>query len=92
MTWTIDEIAAEGGSGVVSVVVRVMSAGNLTNIAFANSTENKTVVNKTSDNVTVIPNVELSMDKRANVTKAVVGDKVEFSITVTNGGFLGYFA
>ena len=84
-TWTIDSIAASQ-SFTVTLIVNVTSAGNVTNTAFANCNENKTVVNKTSDNVTVGPNVKLTMDKVANVTEAYVGDDIKFTITVTNNG------
>ena len=84
-TWTIDSIAS-GKSAVVTLVVNVTSAGNVTNTAFANCNENKTVVNKTSENVTVGPNVKLTMDKVANVSSVVVGDLVEYTITVRNDG------
>ena len=83
--WTIDKI--ESGDAVeVILVVNVTSAGNLANTAFANSSENDTVVNKTSDNVTVNPNVELGIIKKANVTSVVVGDLIKFTIVVTNNG------
>ena len=84
-SWTISSIAA-GKSETVTLVVNVTSAGNLSNTAFANSKDNDTVVNKTSDNVTVVPNVILNITKEANVTEAVVGDVVEFTITVKNNG------
>ena len=84
-TWTIDKIEA-GNAVEVILVVNVTSAGNLANTAFANSSENDTVVNKTSDNVTVNPNVELGIIKKANVTSAVVGDLIKFTIVVTNNG------
>ena len=84
-TWTIASIAA-GHFEEVVLVVNLTSAGNLSNTAFANSSENDTVVNKTSDNVTVVPNVELGVVKVANVTSAVVGDNIEFTIIVTNDG------
>ncbi len=84
-SWTISSIAA-GHSADVVLVVNVTGAGNLSNTAFANSSENDTVVNKTSDNVTVVPNVELDITKKANVTSAVVGDNIEYTIVVSNNG------
>ena len=85
VTWTIDSIVA-GKFAVVTLIVNVTSVGNVTNTAFANCNENKTVVNEASDNVTVGPNVKLTMDKVANVTEAYVGDDIKFTITVTNNG------
>ncbi|MBR0271626.1 MAG: DUF11 domain-containing protein, partial [Methanobrevibacter sp.] len=84
-SWTIAKIEA-GRSVEVVLVVNVTAAGNLSNTAFANSSENKTVVNKTSDNVTVVPNVELVISKKANVTSAVVGDLIDYTISVKNDG------
>ena len=85
VTWTIDSIAA-GKSAEVYVIVNVTSAGDVTNTVFANCDENKTVVNKTSDNVTADPNVNLKVSKSVNVTEAYVGDDIKFTITVTNNG------
>ena len=66
VTWTIDSISA-GKSATVTLVVNVTAVGNVTNTVFANSDENKTVVNKTSDDVTADPNVDLVMDKVAKL-------------------------
>ncbi|WP_296809115.1 hypothetical protein [uncultured Methanobrevibacter sp.] len=59
-TWTIDKIKA-GKSASVVLVINVTQAGRLNNTVFTNSSENKTVVNKTNNNITVIPNVILSL-------------------------------
>ena len=85
-SWTIDKIEAKQ-STTVTLFVNVTGVGNITNTAFANCNENKTVVNKTSNNVTAIPNVVLSVVKEANVTEPVlVGDKIKYTIVVTNNG------
>ena len=85
VTWSIAKIEA-GKSAEVYVIVNVTAAGNLTNVVFANSKDNDTVVNKTSDNVTVDPNVDLDLTKVANVTSAVFGDLIKYTITVKNNG------
>ena len=86
VTWTIDKIEA-GKSVEVYVIVNATAAGNLTNIAFANSNENKTVVNKTSDNVTVNPDVKLNITKELVTTGDIyAGDNITYVIVVTNKG------
>ncbi|MBR0370234.1 MAG: DUF11 domain-containing protein, partial [Methanobrevibacter sp.] len=85
VTWGISSIAA-GESKSVYLVVNVTDEGNVSNTVFANSEDNKTVVNKTSDNVTVTYDVELTIDKYANVTEAVVGDSIEYTIVIVNNG------
>ncbi|WP_296798483.1 DUF11 domain-containing protein, partial [uncultured Methanobrevibacter sp.] len=84
-TWTIDKIET-GKSARFVLVIKVIQAGKLNNTFFANSSENKTVVNRTSDNITVIPNVVLSVDKSVDVSYVVVGDLVKYIIIVHNDG------
>ena len=84
-TWTIDKIEA-GKSASVVLVINVTQAGKLNNTVFANSSENKTVVNKTNNNITVIPNVILSLTEVTNVTEAIVGDSIKYTITIHNSG------
>ena len=83
VTWTIEKIEA-GKLATVELNVSAQSVGKINNTAYAYSKENNTVVNGTSDNVTVGPNVELEISKTANVTEAVVGDSIEYTITVKN--------
>ena len=86
-TWTINKIKA-GKSVEIHIIVNATAAGNLTNVifAFANSAQNKTVVNKASDKITVIPNIILSLTEITNVTEAVVGDSIKYTITIHNSG------
>ncbi|WP_296886160.1 DUF11 domain-containing protein, partial [uncultured Methanobrevibacter sp.] len=84
-TWTIAKIEA-GKSASVVLVINVIQAGKLNNTVFTNSYENKTIVNKTSDNITVIPNVILSLTEVTNVTEAVVGESIKYTITIHNSG------
>jgi uncharacterized repeat protein (TIGR01451 family) len=84
ITWIIPFIA-NGTSESVWVQVRVLTNGTFTNVAAVNSTENRTT--STNDtNVTVDPKVNLTVIKKANVTVAIVGDYVQFEITVINNG------
>ena len=85
VTWSIDSLAA-GESANVTVVVRVLTAGSVSNNVSVVSRENDTVVTNSSDDIPVIPNVELDVVKVANVTAVKVGDNVEFTIVVTNNG------
>ena len=87
VTWNIAEINSKGSSS-VELIVKVIAAGNLTNTVFANSTENKTVVNKTSDNITVNQDIRLNVTKivQGDVTEVYVGDSIVYIITVTNNG------
>ena len=84
-TWTIDKIETNKSTSIV-LVINVTQAGKLNNTVFTNSSENKTVVNKTNNNITVIPNVILSLTEVTNVTEAVVGDMIKYTITVHNSG------
>ena len=85
VTWTISTIGA-GQSENVYVVVRLLTNGTFANAVSAYAQENRTPVNGTSDNVTVNPDVRLSIIKVSNVTSAYVGDNIKFTITVTNDG------
>ena len=84
IVWTISKLN-NGSSTSVWVVVRLLSNGTFTNIALVNSTENKTT-NSNMTNITVYPDVNLTLVKSGNVTDARVGDLVNFTITVTNRG------
>ena len=86
VSWTIALVEA-GKSVDVKFVVNVTKAGNLNNTAFANSTDNDTVVNDTTDNITVVPNVELEVVKQVVAVGDIdVGDNFAFVVTVTNHG------
>ncbi|MEE3490611.1 MAG: Ig-like domain repeat protein, partial [Methanobrevibacter sp.] len=84
--WAIPKLA-NGSSYIIELVVRVISNGTFSNVAVANSTENKTDVPSNTSNVTVKPVVNLTVVKTSNVTQNLhVGDLVNFTITVTNHG------
>ena len=83
ITWVITNISAKS-TAKITVKVKVNAIGNLTNnftIVGPNGT-NKTV-NCTIDSV---PHVDLVIIKEADVSYAIVGDKVTFTITVINNG------
>ena len=87
VTWTIDKIEA-GKSVSVYLVVNVTAIGKLNNTAFANCQENRTPINKTSDNITVGPDVKLNISKElVTVCPIYAGDNITYSIVITNNGF-----
>lgn len=84
LTWDIAKLLSKNTTS-VWVIVRVMNDGNFTNMAVVNSTEtDKTSTNKT--NITVDPQVNLTVVKSSQNKTANVGDMVNFTITVTNNG------
>ena len=87
---TFDAVDIEAGKQVSFVfVVRAMADGKLNNTAFAHADENETIFNGTSDNITVNPDVRLTVNKTVNVTAADVvhvGDKLKYTIIVKNVG------
>ena len=86
VNWTIPFIA-NGTSTTVCIQVKVLSNGTLKNIATVNCTENKTDVPSNETNVTVKPQVNLTVIKTAQTTGTIyVGDIVNYTITVTNNG------
>nr|WP_306531642.1 adhesin [Methanobrevibacter smithii] len=74
VTWIVD--LAKGESKVFSVIAAVSGYGNVTNSLVVG---NKT----TCVNVTV---PEINPDKTANITNPNFGDKVDYTVTVTNDG------
>ena len=74
VTWIVD--LAKGESKVFSVIAVVSGYGNVTNSLVVG---NKT----TCVNVTV---PEINPDKTANITNPNFGDKVDYTVTVTNDG------
>ena len=83
--WNIGQIDANGGTATVTVVVTVLTNGTFNNTAVVICDQNKTETNN-STNVTVKPLVCLEITKVVNETVVVIGDEVEFTITVTNNG------
>ena len=74
VTWIVD--LAKGESKVFSVIATVSGYGNVTN--------SLVVGNKTTDVNVTVP--EINPDKTANITNPNFGDKVDYTVTVTNDG------
>ena len=86
VTWSIDKLEGNGGSKTVTFIVKAAVEGEYANVAFTHAKENETDVDDSTDVITILPDVSLSITKVANVTEVKVGDTVEFTITVTNNG------
>ena len=74
VTWIVD--LAKGESKVFSVIATVSGYGNVTN--------SLVVGNKTAGVNVTVP--EINPDKIANITNPNFGDKVDYTVTVTNDG------
>ena len=74
VTWIVD--LAKGESKVFSVIAIVSGYGNVTN--------SLVVGNKTTGVNVTVP--EINPDKTANITNPNFGDKVDYTVTVTNDG------
>ena len=74
VTWIVD--LAKGESKVFSVIAIVSGYGNVTN--------SLVVGNKTAGVNVTVP--EINPDKTANITNPNFGDKVDYTVTVTNDG------
>jgi len=84
--WNVGTLAGNGAKATLRLTVRVVGNGTVANAVVANSTENTTDVPANSTNVTAKPDVRLNISKKANVTEAVVGDLIKYTITVRNDG------
>ena len=89
-TWNVGSLANQSGA-VLTIVARVISAGNISNVVTVTSIENDTNASNNGDNITNItslPIVDLQISKEVNVTSGVVNvsDLIKFTITVWNNG------
>ena len=89
-TWNVGSLANQSGA-VLTIVARVVSAGNISNVVTVTSIENDTNASNNGDNITNItslPIVDLQISKEVNVTSGVVNvsDLIEFTVTVWNNG------
>ena len=75
----------EDQSFVFTIVATTTTKGTFINNATAKSNENETLV-KSNATVTVTGEVILNITKKVNVTKAFVGDKLNYTIVVSNNG------
>ncbi|MBQ9025751.1 MAG: DUF11 domain-containing protein [Methanobrevibacter sp.] len=83
--WTIQKLQ-NGTKATLLIIVKAISNGTVENVAFVNCSENTTVKNATSENVTVLPMVDVKVNKTVSVTQANVGDDLTYTITVHNNG------
>ena len=79
--WYIGDLANQS-TAVLTIVARVVSTGNITNVVIVESNENdtnKSNNNDTIDNITALPIVDLAITKDVNVTNGVVNvsDKIK---------------
>ncbi|WP_295113878.1 CARDB domain-containing protein [uncultured Methanobrevibacter sp.] len=74
-----------GESFVFTITLKAITNGTLTNVVNVTSKENSTV-KCNSSSVKVIPVVNLTVEKVADMYDALVGDEITFIITVTNNG------
>ena len=89
-TWTIGNLTNQS-TAVLTIVARVISAGNITNVVVVKGVENDTNTSNNEANITNItslPIVDLGVVKIVNVTSGFVNvtDWIEFTIIVTNYG------
>ena len=88
-TWTIGNLTNQS-SAVLTIVARVISAGNISNVVVVKGIENDTNTSNNEANITNITShaiVDLQITKKANVSSVVnVNDLIEFTITVRNNG------
>lgn len=86
ITWNIEKLASDGGTTTVTFNAKAILDGSITNIAHTFAKENETDIEASTDVITIQPNVVLDITKVSNVTEVVIGDIIEFTISVTNNG------
>ena len=87
-TWMIGNLTNQS-SAVLTIVARVVSEGNISNVVVVNSIENDTNKSNNEANITNITSlniVDLQITKVVNVSSVVVGDLIKFTVTVRNNG------
>ncbi|MDO5860877.1 Ig-like domain repeat protein, partial [Methanobrevibacter sp.] len=73
----------------LTLVVRILANGTISNVVTVTSNENDTNRsnnNASSDNVTSLPIIDLSINKTVSTTAAFVGDEIVYVISVHNNG------
>ena len=86
--WYIGTLANQS-TAVLTIVVQVVSAGNITNAVIVESNEtdtNRSNNNDTIDNITALPIVDVKVNKTVDVTRAFIGDNITYTIIVQNNG------
>ena len=86
ITWTNIDLNPNQ-SIYLELIVQTILSGNFTNIATVTTEEHNLNDNNTATvDVTVLPMVNISINKTANATNVYDGDYVQYNITVTNTG------
>lgn len=88
--WTIEKLANQS-TATLTIIAKVIGLGTIANVVSVSSNENDTNKSNNNDsikNITVLPVVDLTIDKEVNVTTGVVNvsDMIKFTITVHNNG------
>ncbi len=87
-TWNIGNLA-KNATAVLTIIANLTSLGNFSNDVFVNVTEHDTNMsnnNDSIDNITVLPVVDVRVNKTVNVTKVNVTEYVKYTINVVNLG------
>ena len=86
--WSIDSLESDENA-TLTLTVKLIKDGIVENSVSVTSKENDSDMsnnNATSDNVTSIPNADLSIIKTVNTTSAKIGQSIEYTIVVKNNG------
>ncbi|WP_296881330.1 DUF11 domain-containing protein, partial [uncultured Methanobrevibacter sp.] len=79
-----------GESKVITITVKAINTGNITNVVYVSANESAHTGENTTDvvsNVTVlVTNPQMSVNKTANDKYVYAGNKTSFTITITNTG------
>ena len=84
IVWEIGNLT-KGSSYSVCFNVTVLTNGTFLNVGTVSCTENSTEVSNKTD-VTVLPIVDLKINKTVDKTNVTVGDEIIYTICVTNSG------
>jgi len=87
-TWNIPKLA-NGTNATLTIIALVVYPGNISNDVVVHGYQNETNDtnnNASIDNITAINNADLEISKMVNVSSAVVGDLIRFTVVVRNNG------
>lgn len=86
--WTIGNLG-NGENATLIIIAKAISLGNITNTVNVTSSENDTNVSNNEaniTNITVLPIVDVTVNKTVLVSEVNVGDNITYIITVHNNG------